>query len=254
MVDTTIYRWADGVLAIEEWCDTNPGAVHVADSFLVVDGTVASMDRHVARFARGLTASNIEADVARFVASVTAAIPREGRWFPRIEAIDYGDGALLRLLVRPAPDPMETLRLATALSDPRTNHTVKGPDLVNLGKLRRDSGADEAILLTDGFVTEGAWSSVVWWQNDQLHRVDPTLPRLASVTESIVVELAQEQGVDVVDTLATPEDLSGTEVWILSALHGIRLATEWRDGPDLSVASERAEDWRVRYVNRRTPL
>jgi branched-subunit amino acid aminotransferase/4-amino-4-deoxychorismate lyase len=77
---------------------------------------------------------------------------------------------------------------------------------------------------------------------------------LASVTESIVVDLAQEQGVAVVDTLATPEDLSGTEVWVLSALHGIRLATEWRDGPDLSDASERAEDWRARYANRRTRL
>lgn len=254
MVDTTIYRWAGGELVIEEWCDTNPGAVRVADSFLVVDGSVASLDRHCARFARGLGAQNIDADVARFVASVTAVLPREGRWFPRIEAIDYGGGALLRLLVRPAPDPVTTLRLATASYDPRTNHTVKGPDLANLGKLRRDSGADEAVLLTDGFVTEGAWSSVVWWQNEELHRVDSTLPRLASVTESIVMDLAQSDGVSVVDTRATPEDLSGAEVWILSALHGIRVATDWAGGPELSNAWGRADDWRARYADHRTRL
>jgi hypothetical protein len=61
MVDTTIYRWADGTLATEEWCDTNPGRTLVADSFLVVDGSAVAVERHIERFTRGLAAQGIAA-------------------------------------------------------------------------------------------------------------------------------------------------------------------------------------------------
>ncbi len=254
MVDTTIYRWANGSLAVEEWCDTNPGAVRVADSFLLVDGAVVAFDRHVARFAEGLHAQGIAVDADAFATSVVAHLPRDGRWFPRLEAIDYGDGALLRLLVRPAPDALDTATLATASVDPRTLPTVKGPDLAALGNLRRDSGADEAIILTDGIVTEGAWSSIVWWTNDRLHRVDPAIPRLSSVTEEVLVDHARYIGAPIADSRVTPEEMEGSEVWVLSALHGIRVATVWIGGPTLHVEPGRVEYWRQQYTNRRAEI
>lgn len=254
MVDTTIYRWADDALAVEEWCDTNPGRTLVADSFLVIDGTTIAIDRHIERFARGLVSQGIDADVDAFATSAVAAIPRDGRWFPRFEAIEYGDGALVRLLVRPAPDGLTTATVATATIDPRTIPTVKGPDLAALGNLRRDCGADEAIILTDGLVTEGAWSSIVWWKDDQLHRVSPEITRLDSVTESVLVDHARYIGAPVHAPRVTPDDLSGAEVWVLSALHGIRVVTEWMDGPALRTEEGRASYWRQQYENRRSTL
>ncbi len=254
MVDTTIYRWANGSLAVEEWCDTNPGAVRVADSFLVVDGESVEVERHRARFASNLHAQGIDVDVDGFVKTALVEIPREGRWFPRLEAIDYGDGALLRLILRPAPEPLGTITLATAATDPRTLPTVKGPDLAALGNLRRDSGADEAVITTDGLVTEGAWSSIVWWKNDRLHSVDPAITRLPSVTESVLVDHARYIGAPITDGRVTPAELEGSEVWVLSALHGIRVATEWIGGPALHIETGRAEYWRQQYVNRRAAL
>lgn len=254
MVDTTIYRWANGSLALEEWCDTNPGAIAAADSFLLVDGSVVALDRHFTRFVAGLGAAGVGADTATFFNDVRELLPKEGRWFPRIEAVDYGDGLLLRVLVRPAPEALTTATVATATRDPRTQPTVKGPDLAALGSVRRDSGADEAVLLADGKIAEGAWSSIVWWSNDQLHRVDPTIPRLASVTESVLVDHARYIGAPVIDSVASPDQLDGAEVWVLSALHGIRVATEWLGGPTLHVEPGRAEYWRQQYVNHRRAI
>lgn len=254
MVDTTIYRWADGALAVDEWCDVNPGRVLVADSFLVVDGSVVAFDRHLDRFARGLAVQEIPVDADSFAEAAVAALPREGRWFPRLEAIEYNGGALLRLLARPAPDAVDTAILATANTDPRTQPFIKGPDLATLGNLRRDSGADEAVILTSGAVTEGAWSSIIWWANDELHRVDPNIPRLAGVTESVLVDHARYIGAPVHDSRLTPAELDGAEVWILSALHGIRVVTEWLDGPTLRVEDGRATYWRQQYANKRVAL
>ena len=254
MVDTTIYRWADGALAVDEWCDVNPGRTLVADSFLVVDGCAVAADRHTQRFARGLSAQGLNVAIDNFVAAAVAAIPREGRWFPRLEAIEYGDGTMVRLLVRPAPDPLNSATLATAAVDPRTSPSIKGPDLAALGNLRRDSGADEAVILDGGHIAEGAWSSIVWWANDELHRVSPTVPRLDGVTESVLRDHARYIGAPVHESRVTPAELEGAEVWILSALHGIRVVTEWRSGPDLRVEEGRASYWRQQYANKRVAL
>lgn len=254
MVDTTIYRWAGGELATEEWCDTNPGAVRVADSFLVVDGAVVALERHLSRFSDGLVHSGIAIDVNRFAQSLVEVLPREGRWFPRIEAVDYGNGALVRVLVRPAPDPVDEVTVATSSRDPRTLPSIKGPDLAALGNLRRDSGAGEAVILNNGVIAEGAWSSIVWWTNDRLHRVGPAVPRLHGVTESILVDHARYIGAPVIDAAASPDELDGAEVWVLSALHGIRVASEWIDGPALHREPGRADYWRTQYANRRTVL
>lgn len=234
----------------------NPGAVRVADSFLVVDGKTVAVDRHSARFATGVVAQGISlgVDPDRVFQSALDTIPREGRWFPRIEAVDYGDGTLLRFLVRPAPEAVENATVSTANHDPRHNPLIKGPDLAALGNLRRDSGADEAIILEDGAVAEGAWSSVMWWKDDRLHCVDSSIARLGSVTEAALIDHARYIGAPVNYARATPADLDGAEIWILSALHGIRVVTEWIDGPSVAIEPGRVEYWRQQYVNQRRSI
>lgn len=251
MVEPRVFRWAHGSVVEEEWCDPHAGSVRVADSWLVVDGGAVAVDQHLERFTRSLSSIDTTLDARAFATDVIALIPDEGRWFPRLEAIDYGDGALLRFHLRSAPDALTDVTLATASRDPRTQPDVKGPDLAALGTLRRELDVGEAVILDNGVIAEGAWSSIMWWKNDTLHVVDPVIPRLPSVTENSIRQHAAFIGAPVVAACARPEDLDGAEVWVLSALHGIRVATEWRDGPTVHIEPGRVDYWRQQYVNRR---
>lgn len=161
---------------------------------------------------------------------------------------------MLRFHLREAPEPLTEVTLATSTHDPRTNPSVKGPDLVRLGALRREFDCGEAVILHDGTIAEGAWSSIVWWQNDTLHVVARDVPRLPGVTERTLRRHASFIGAPIVEASVRPDDLDGCEVWTLSALHGIRVATEWRDGPTLHIEPGRAEYWRQAYVNQRTVI
>ncbi|CAB4622413.1 unannotated protein [freshwater metagenome] len=254
MVEARVFRWAGGSVVEEEWCDPHAGSVRVADSWLVVDGSAVNVAMHVARFTTSLAAVDPSLDAREFAADAVSMIPAEGRWFPRLEAIDYGDGAMLRFHLREAPDALTDVTLATAPRDPRTQPSVKGPDLAGLGALRRDLDIGEAVILDDGFIAEGAWSSIVWWADDTLHVVDSAIPRLPSVTERTIRDHAASIGSTVVPARVGPEDLDGAEVWTLSALHGIRVATEWRDGPALQIEPGRVDYWRQEYLNRREAL
>lgn len=251
MVEPRVFRWASGSVVEEEWCDPHAGSVRVADSWLVVDGCAVSLALHLERFTTSLAAVDSALDARAFAADAIAMIPAQGRWFPRLEAIDYGDGAMLRFHLREAPEALTDVTLATAPRDPRTQTNVKGPDLAALGALRRELDIGEAVILDDGFIAEGAWSSIVWWQNDTLHVVDSSIPRLPGVTEHTIRDHAEFIGAPVVAARVRPEDLAGAEVWALSALHGIRVVTEWRDGPAVHIEPGRVDYWRQQYLNQR---
>jgi len=251
MVDTRILRWSEGVLQDDPTTAGNVGDIRVADSWLTVDGAAIAVDRHFERFASSVHTRQPQFDVVAFTDAVRFAVPDAGRWFPRIEAIDFAGELILRLHVRAAPESSAEVTLATAAHDPRSDPTVKGPDLVALGRLRTELGVGEAIIVDDGFVAEGAWSSVVWWLNDRLHCVDPSIARLPGVTESVLRDFARYIGSPVVPSRVRPQELDGAEVWVLSSLHGIRVATEWRNGPSLRVEPGRAEYWRTGSVNNR---
>jgi branched-subunit amino acid aminotransferase/4-amino-4-deoxychorismate lyase len=209
------------------------------------------MERHIDRFTGSVRHSFPELDIDSFARAALAALPRKGPWFPRIEAID-DDGPLLRLRVREAPETQTRATLATAPRDPRTTPTVKGPNAEALGALRTELEVGEAIIVDgDGHIAEGAWSSIVWWRDDALHVVDSSIARLPGVTESLILDHARSIGTTVVSTRTRPDELDGAEVWVLSALHGIRVATEWRNGPTLHIEPGRAESWRTEYLQNR---
>lgn len=93
----------------------------VVDSWLVDQGRVRGLRLHLVRFTdacrsrHGLPAS----ELADFLAAVVAALPRTGRWFPRVE-LHPGTGLWLRLRVAPAPSVRVVLRPADE-PDPRTS-------------------------------------------------------------------------------------------------------------------------------------
>lgn len=227
-----------------DWCDPHEGRLLAADSWRVVDGHVRALDRHRERFLEAV--SRHRTDGERFFDAVLAALPRTGDHFPRVELRARDDGTTLALRLRPTPARTETVVLATAPYDPRTEPLVKGPDLDALQRLRtavQPLGAGEAVILSpEGAVVEGAYSALLWWRADGvLAYPSDAHPRIPSVTEGLVLEAARAAGVAIEPVDARPADLAGCELWALSALHGLRVVTEWAAGPALAIEPGRAE-------------
>jgi branched-subunit amino acid aminotransferase/4-amino-4-deoxychorismate lyase len=228
----TLSVFVAGRLAKRDWTDDE---LLVADSWLVVDGAVRWLADHRDRFWASCRDTGVEDRRLRgFWQAVVDALPRTGRWFPRVELSSSGE---LRLRLRPAP-PLGlgvTLR-CDERGDPRERPRVKGPDLPLLLRLRAEAarhGADELLLRTaEGWVVEGATTSLLWWESDTLCVPVPKVPSLPGVTSKRLLRRATELGIAVAHMWRQPEALSGREVWLVNALHGIRPVTSW-SGLDL---------------------
>jgi branched-subunit amino acid aminotransferase/4-amino-4-deoxychorismate lyase len=253
---SAIYRWHDGALRLLDYCDMTATTVETADSWLVSDGRALALGLHRARF---LSTMPPGIDAEAFWDAAVAAIPREGEWFPRVE-LQSGSGApLLVFRLRSAPARTRSVVLAThAGPDPRTRPTVKGPDLEALSAARtavQPLGAEEAVILSpDGYVVEGAYSSLVWWRGAILCSPSASLERIDGVTARSLLGLATALGVETHEETVTPAELDGTELWSLSALHGPRIVTGWVDGPETAELPGRLALWRTRLEALRHPL
>jgi branched-subunit amino acid aminotransferase/4-amino-4-deoxychorismate lyase len=235
-VNGDFYQFDSGQLKVvtHAMADT----LSVADSFLVQDGLTVAIDRHFERFS-GSVRGIEDIDLEDFFSAVRKAIPRTGSWFPRLEYRNtQPEGSRLFLRIRTAPERTETLSLWTCSEpDSRENFKVKGPDLSLCQKFRRTAnlhGADEAVLLSpDGYIADGALSSIVWVRDQTLFAPDESTNWLPSITRELVIELADQAGLQIKLVRATPKELAGAEVWSLSALQGIRAAVSWQ-GVDLA--------------------
>ena len=244
----SIFRWREGVLEPLDYCDMTDTSIVVADSWLVSDGRALGLDLHRERF---FATAPAEPD---FWDAAIRAIPRSGDWFPRVEFHSNGRW-VFRL--RSAPERSKSAVLATWHGlDPRTEPRVKGPDLHSMLRIRTSvQPADEAILLTpEGFIVEGAYSGVVWWRGEILCAPPTEFDRVDSVTARSVLTLATALGLDTLEEAVTPSEIDGTELWVVSALHGIRIATDWIDGPALAQQPGRLATWRSRLDKLRRPL
>ncbi|MCJ1699786.1 aminotransferase class IV [Rathayibacter festucae] len=239
--------------------DDPAGVLLAADSWLVSEGRVRGLELHRERFLgavadAGSTPGVGSDDTAAFFDAAIAALPRSGDSFPRVELTAEG----LRLRLRDAPPRGRTVVLWTSPVDPRRTPERKGPDIARLALLRSRAlaaGADEAVILgADGAVIDGASSAVLWWLGDALVVPPASSRRVRSVTARTVSVLAGALGVDVIEAPAEPVDLDGREVWTANALHGLRLATGWVDGPALAAVPGRLDAWRRRLDALRRPL
>ena len=207
--------------------------VLIADSFLVVDGRVRSLNLHTDRFTRAIELKHPELTqhLPRFFDAAWRQIPRAGRLFPRLELRGEQEPTL-SLIVREAPAQLGPATLWTYPEpDPRLDLTVKGPELALGSELRAQAqalGADESILLTkDGEISEGALSSLVWWRGDLLCAPGNEIPWLESVTRTEILTIAESMNIKTRYEHVTPEDLVGLELWLLSSLQGIRPVVNW---------------------------
>lgn len=225
--------------------DAPAGALLVADSWLVDEGYERAAAAHWARFAASCMETGAARDeLQRFQAAASAALPLDGRWFPRVELTAAG----LTLRLRRAPLPQRSARvLVGPRGDPRTVPRRKGPDLELLAGLRaqaRAHGADEMLLRDHrGAVLEGVLSSLLWWEDDALCTT-PDEHALPGVTRGLLLAHAQRLGVEVRHRAPQPEELAGRETWLTSALHGIRVVEGWVSPPIEAGDGVRAPKWR----------
>ena len=240
MVNESVFAWVGDAFVPITACDQQ---LLVADSFLVSEGVAVAPDKHFARFTESSMLVGVQVPET-FFSEAKKLIPNKGNVFPRFELISNStDG--LQLRVRVAPVLQDTANVVTAQGDHRTSPLVKGPDLEAGVGVRKTSGQDEAIILSEGLVVEGVYSSLVWWKNDQMFRVPASIPRLPSITESIIVETAERLGASILEQQIKPMELADAELWLLSALHGIRTVTSWVGGPKLKIEPGRVEYWRT---------
>jgi len=201
--------------------------LEVADSFLISEGRVRSIHKHKERFI-GSAQNFTDLDLERFWACAMKLLPRTGSALPRLELA----GGLLALRIRDVSEFKPSVVLWTSdEADPRKNPLIKGPDLAYGSMLRRKSnlfGADEAVILNaDGYVVEGALSSLLWWRDDVLYAPDNQTLWLPSVTRSDLFDLAGQAGFDTAVECVKPIDLIGLELWVASAFTGIRPVVDW---------------------------
>jgi branched-subunit amino acid aminotransferase/4-amino-4-deoxychorismate lyase len=248
----TFALWSGGELRPVD--EPPVGALLAADSWLVDEGRVRGYDAHWTRFAGRCAELRIpREELALFRVAVTAALPRAGRWFPRVDLIGSAGGragaAHLLVRLRPAPPLMREARVLLAEpGDLRSYPRRKGPDLPLLLDLRAQAvaaGADELVLRdADGRLLEGALTSLLWWEDDVLCAAtdERTLP---SITRALLLEIASERGVEVRRRLAHPRELSGREAWLANAAHGICSVLAWEPEGPAAGAPERAASWRA---------
>ena len=246
----TRFGWADGALVKVESLPS--GEVIAVDSWLVREGLAIAYDKHHLRFAEA--AGELPEGLWQ---AISRATPRTGEWFPRLECVQTGSRHEFFFTRRPSPPRTLSAVVWTSPDDPRTSPRVKGPDLVKLGALReqaQDRGADEAVVLCDGVVAEGAYSTVLahWESVGQVWTMEA--PRIRSVTEEVVLEICRGNALEVRQVAVNPEELEGAEVWVVSALHGLRHVSRWIDGPAVAPASTLHRQLHESWSGRATPL
>jgi branched-subunit amino acid aminotransferase/4-amino-4-deoxychorismate lyase len=237
-----VWLWNQQDRRFEELtADISSSTLMAADSWLVEDGQVRAFDRHRARF--GDAAAQVgmgNAVTDDFWAAVVEKIPATGEWFPRVDILEVSPDAerALAFRLRPAPTRTQDLKVfVPTYPDPRGTPGRKGPDIALLEGLRTDAreqyGCDEVLLIDgDGYVIEGATTSLLWWDEETLCAPDPELGTLPGVTSAVILKEARKRSVPVEFRRARPEVVVGHEVWLVNALHGIRRVREFVDGRD----------------------
>lgn len=207
----------------------------VADSFRVRlnphDGTaeVRGWPEHLARFRMGVECVCAETrrapspNLEVFLAEARERIQQYGEGFPRLELWNRGDlPPELTLNLRPLPRLDSELSMRTAPAVLLSNASRKGPNIARLRSLNEQLGAEALLTDAEGYVLEGATTSLVWWNTTENtgHIVADHHNRVASVTERLI-----SREVELTSSRITPEGLTHHEVWALNALHGIRVVT-----------------------------
>ena len=225
----------------------NDRAVYFGDgcyeACLVIGTKAFRLDAHIDRFYRSLAALSIpffDRDCLAGILDRCLRIANEPctvlYWqasratAPRTHAFPEDGGPNLLVTVRPKTLlPRErTLKLVTAddiryaMCDVKTLNLIPN---VLANQRAKESGADEAVFVRDGLVTEGSHTNVHILKKGTLitHPTDNRI--LAGVTRAALLEVAKENGVPVLLRAFTKDEmLKADEVLVTSSTLGVRRA------------------------------
>lgn len=224
----------------------------VAASFLVDDGMARAPELHAARFIKSCRAFSrlTNRELARFWQLAMKQIPQKGPWFPRVEMSGTKKQPLLQIRIRPAPPRQSEVRLVHGdTSDRRIHPRHKGPDIFRLEQQRkhvRELGADEGFLCTpSGYMLEGFFSSILWWEDGSLCQTPPSKRVLPSITARLIREVAAKRHVPFAWRFRRWQELNGREIWTVNALHGIRRVVNWPLAPWKTAAHTDRDEWQL---------
>lgn len=200
------------------------GSVTVADSFLYLKQRLRVASFHRERFTQSVRAHtpHLLEQLDAFWHAAVEEMRDEPEANVRFDVFD--DRLWLR--VRPVPElglTREAVTSSAKLHDART----KGPNIQEYHRLNERNDAETLVVDADGALVEGATTSVVWWPNaqpDTLCHVAST-ERVTGTTERFVREFALSSGSRVEPVVAQPRQLLDAEVWLVNALHGLRVLT-----------------------------
>jgi len=129
-----------------------------------------------------------------------------------------------------SPPSFEELKAGTTtvtLSDTRRkNCNIKAISLlpnILLYQEALDAGAQEAILINDGYAIEGTKSNLFIVKDNEIITTPAGPLILGGITREVVIELARENNMTVTERLISKEELfDADEVWLSSSSTGIR--------------------------------
>lgn len=218
-------------------------------------GAPLRLEQHLARLDQSLAAIHMVNPLSheewrKVLAELTAQLPGEDQQLyiqitrgapeEREHAIPQGLKPTVLATTRElkAPDPEQGARgiSAITLDDIRWHRCdIKSTNLlanVLAYTQAKSEGVDEAILVRDGQVLEGAASNIFMISNGLLITPPTGECILPGITRDLVLELAAEEGIPYAEAAIGTEELAqADEVWLTSSTREVRAVTQLNGKP-----------------------
>lgn len=177
---------------------------------------------------------NPQADYSIYLQITRGSAPRRDHAFP--QDIHPTIFASATPIIKPSDETYAQGVSAITLEDTRWKQChIKAITLLPNILLRQqavDAGAAEAILLKEGYLTEGAASNVFVVLNNEILTPPKSPELLPGITRDVVLELAQQQGLAHGEVQISEQQLrKASEIWLTSSTREILAVTQLDDLP-----------------------
>lgn len=214
-------------------------------------GRAFAMGRHIARLERSAAGIDLPLPpVSEIAAALDELVRRQGLGdaavylqvtrgeTPRLQGIPEGLAPTVIAIARPATSqrPAPVLAAVTQSDDRwarcHLKTTMLLPAMLARARATR-AGAQDAIFVRDGFVTEATSANVFAVAGGELVTPPRSNYLLAGVTRAVLLELCPAHGIPAREELLTPQDLYGADEVFLTSTNGELRPIVRIDGHDI---------------------